>query len=150
MGTQQHYLLQSVILRQSYSTLDQVAHHSYMCMLSGSFLNSASGEIWNSPVVAYQHTGDFSTHCVRGSVSVCACNNACVGCHYCDTPVLLLSGGWSGDGCEFISATAAGQVTCKCSHLTNFAVLVVSKQCLIIMLTTKLLLVHSPFLNAFF
>ncbi len=36
-------------------------------------------------------------------------------------------GNWSTKGCELVSYSGStGEVECKCSHLTNFAILVVS------------------------
>ena len=36
-------------------------------------------------------------------------------------------GNWTTEGCARIAVTEDGMVTCRCDHLTNFAVLIVSQ-----------------------
>ena len=49
-----------------------------------------------------------------------------IGLLLCLVADCIVTGGWDDNGCRFVSATASGQVTCQCNHLTNFACLVVS------------------------
>ncbi len=55
-------------------------------------------------------------------------------------------GNWSTNGCELVSYNkSTGEVQCKCSHLTNFAILVVSPLLIAYVVDTERewLIIHS-------